>query len=335
MTRTLCCAAALVAALATSPAIADDGTADLARVPAGAALVMHLNVQGLMGTSLVSGLLKDAKANPKVTKDLAKLKKELGVDVERDVHGLTISLPVLGADAKQVLFQLDAKIDEKKLLASARKANKLTEEKYGGQVLYKGSDGNSMTMMGGRIVVGSHALVKKSVDAQKGKSPLSKDKKMMALVKATDTKKHLWMAVRVDDATRKQLGAQNPAMGKLESVTVSLGLAGGLQFDANLAGNDAKTTAASVDMLNKQIKMQLQNPMLAAMGVAPVFQKLKAAAKGKDAVLSLRLTDAEVARIKQTVSSMMKMGGGGRPMPAPGTKMKATPAKKAPAKKGK
>lgn len=321
--------AALLFLLAAPAQAADVG--DLKLLPGDGDIVLQVDVRALMGTPLVTDLLKQAKMNPQTQQAFDKIKTEYGIDPEKDIERMTILFPAK-SQSGQALMVVNTKGSYDQMVAAAKKEGDNLQEASHAGVKYHRSEGVAMARMGGRILVGDEALLKKALDT-KGKVGLTGNKKMMGLVdRASKAGGQIWFAAVLPDEVKAKMAADNPEMKDISTIQGSLDLTQGLKLRLDIganAGTAAKMTQAINTQLEQAKKEQANNPMMAAMGFAAVINGIKAAAVGDEVKVALDLTPAQVDQLKAMAMMMVGLAGaqqGAAPaqMPAP---TPAAPAK--------
>jgi len=325
-------AALLVLFVAGYAQAADVG--DLKLLPADGDIVLQVDVKALVGTGLVSDLLKQAKMNPQTQQALGEMKSKFGVDPETDIERLTIMFPAKSKTG-QALMVVNTSTPYKTVLAGLKKEqadlgnkNGMTEQTHAGTT-YHVADGIGMAQIGGRMVMGDEALLKKAL-ASKGKAGLDTNKSVMALAnKAAAAGGQIWFAAVLPAEVKKQMAAQNPDMKDIDTVQGSLDLAKGLKLRLDL-GSNAAGAAKMVTTFNEQIaqakKEQAGNPMAGAMGLGAIIDGVKAKQVGSNVEVALDLTEAQVNQLKAMAMMMVGMAA---------AQQQAAPAPAMPAPKGK
>ncbi|MCA9559366.1 MAG: hypothetical protein H6704_14200 [Myxococcales bacterium] len=314
-------AAALVALVLGSFSVAHaDGKADLALVPDGSTVLMHVDLRGLRTTALYKDIITQLKAAPGTQEGLTEAKAKFGVDPEKDIHGVTIILPNGFQKSEQMAVVVEADVDQKKVVealkkeAGPEKAAQVKEQKYGGATLYQAPKGETLAFLGDkRIVFGTGEQVKKAIDAKGGKGNLGAKSPLSGLVKNTDTSKHIWFAAALPPEMRQQMGPQ----GKdFESVSGSLDLAKGIGLRLNIGTTNPEAAQKMATELLKQAKEAAAQPMMAAMGIGPALAGMKAEAKGKSLAIAIDLNEQQVQQLKTMVGMMMAGAAAGKAAPA-------------------
>lgn len=304
----------LLVLLVAAPAAAAD-LGDLKLLPADGDIVVQIDVKALMGTALVTDLLKQAKMNPQTQSSLDEMKSKFGVDPEKDIERLTILFPAKSKTG-EALMVINTATPFKTVLAGLQKeqadlGNKkgMIQKTHAGTT-YHVADGIGIAQLGGRLVVGDEGLLQKAL-AGKGKAGLDGNKSVMALVnQAAKGSGQLWFAAVLPDAVKQQMAAQNPGMKDISTVLGNLDLAKGLKLRLDLGATKA-SAEKMVALFNTQIaqakKEQAANPMAGAMGLGAIIDGIKAQAVGNDVKVSLDLTEAQVNQLKAMAMMMVGM----------------------------
>ena len=139
--------------------------------------IVHVDVDAMRAATLPQEIFKKVVAAHKDVEDhLAKLQKETGMDLRKDLHSVTLAGPKLGD--KMAILVVHADVDQKMLQEKVKKAPDFKSETYGSYELYsftKKEHGHSVPVTGtfwkpNVMVFGpSPEAVKLVVDAMDGK----------------------------------------------------------------------------------------------------------------------------------------------------------------------
>lgn len=298
---------AALAAMMSLPVNAQAGDADLSMVPNGSAMVLHVNLAKFRNSTffktVVSGLLNA----PPIKMQLAAAKAEAGFDPINDLDSLTVVAPAnIGQPGAEPLVMLQGKVDAKAIGA------KISNDKIG------------VVAAKGRLILGDKGAI---ASAQKGGGAAS----LKALLGTTNTKADLWFVANLPPALQKQMAMGNPMAKGVTKMRGSVDFTKGLNLSMAL---DTPMAAQAAAEANKAIAQAVKEPMVTQMGLAPMLQKVKVQAKGKDLSIDVDLNEAEVGKLQMMAQMMFMMAGGGAGGPGgPGQvappKKEAAPMKKA------
>lgn len=306
---------------------------DLKLLPADGDIVVQVDVKALVGTALVTDLLKQAKMNPQTAKSFDEMKSQFGVDPEKDIERVTILFPAKSTTG-QALMVVNTTTKYETVLAGLQAEQKklgkkgMTEKKHAGTT-YHVADGVGVARVGQRMVMGDEALLLKALDG-KGKSGLSASKALTSLANtAAKTGGQIWFAAVLPDEVKAKMATQNPEMKDIQTVQGGLDLTDGLKLRVNM-GTAKGAAGAMVTQINQQLdqarKEQAGNPMAGAMGLAAIVNGIKAEAAGDEVRVALDLTQAQVDQLKAMAMMMIGMAAAQQqaapaaPPPAPAKK---------------
>ena len=290
------------------PAAAKDDVG-LKLLPAGAAGVVHVDLERMRGSVVFQELYKLLSANPAFQQGKAKLKADLGLDIDRDLHGATL---VIDGKTGQPVVIINGKFDQKKIAAIAKKEGKAKRVKHKGVGYWLGKDKQGIAFVGGRLVVGRASQVKAVIDAHKGKRLKAKGKAMQ-LIKKTDQGKDVWAVIHMTKKFRKNMKGQDAE--RVRTVRAHLDLAKGLALRVVAVTEDAAVAKKIVAGVKKNLGQAKANPGFMAMGIAQLIGKVKAKAKAKGIHLSVNWDQQDIAKAKMflTMASAMMQARGAPP----------------------
>ena len=121
-----------------------------------------------------------------------------------------------------------------------------------------------------------------------------------------DTKANVWFAMAIPDELKKQIAAENPMAGDLESAHASVDFGSGLKLRVTLTTGKEETAKQLVELAQAGLQGAGSDPQVKAMGLEPVFTKLSVKAAGKDLNVALDLTADEFATIKTMIQGMVQ-----------------------------
>jgi len=308
-------AAALVLATFAGPAISADGKSALKLAPKDTVLFVSVNFDRLKKSPLYKDAMAMAAANPDTKTALAKLKTEMGVDIEKDVSTISVALPTDFQKSEKFLIVLEGNFDERKIIASAKKEGaKLKTAKHKGQKYYVIDGQGGVAFMGKTVLVGTLETLKAAIAARKGGGGA---KGLVKLVHGVDTGKDAWFVFNVPAAMRKEMAAGDPNAKDLKTLRGSLDLAKGIGLSITMGLSNAAAAKNIGDQIKKQMATAGANPMMAGLGLGAALQRTQVEAKGGDLRVGLSLTPEEVTRIKALVSAGMAAQGGSMAPPPP------------------
>jgi len=313
-------AAAMCVALYASNALAGDGRALLKYLPKDAPGVLVVNMEQLGKSALYQELMKSATSSPEVKKALDDARALLGADPLTAIKTVVVAFPSVqsGQDA---LLAFEPNFDAERTAKKAVSEGKAKlQETYNGAALYAGTGAGQgmMTVLGGQIVTGEAAAVKKAVDQFKKKGPSAeKNADLMKRLTGVATTNDLIFAMKPSAEMRKTM---NGEAQKMEGVNGGLDFEKGVGAKFDVTFDSPKTATDTVAQIKGGLTGLGSNPQAAMFGADILAKKLNVTAAGKDVKLSLALDEADVARLKTTLAMLAAMSGamGGQQGGAPG-----------------
>ena len=316
MRRPLLVLAAITLAVTGLTTFAHAGdSAALRLLPPGTSGIVQVDLAGIRTSSLYKELYGLLSANPEFQKGKKEAQEKMGFDIDRDLTDITVAIDGNGDG----MVLLAGTFDQKKIAATAKKEGAANEQKHKGVPYWRSKDGTAVAFLGKLVVIGKEAAVKLAIGASKG-ARLEKTAAVMKLAKGVNQKKHVWGAAALPKALREK------GMKELSAMHGHVDLSKGIAVLAVAAFDNAKTAAKIVGDFQQQMKQAQSNPGFAAMGIAPLMNKIKAKAKGKSVEFKADWNQQDVAKLKALAAMFggMMAGAQQQQMPPP----KATPPPK-------
>lgn len=298
---------------------AGDGADTVKMIPGAAMVVAHVNMERLRGSPLFQDLWKQMMG--KNAKDMEQMKAKFGVDLEKDVNGLTLYVPA-DVDKSQVFAViLDGNFSEDKIVAGIKAEDpKLTTAEHAGQKYYAGGKDGSIAFIGKQLVLAHPTALKAVIDAKAGKGKLDGNKALNALVGKANKGGDIWFAAALTGTAAKEASkglAKEIPGAEIKTLSGSLDIAKGLGLKLLVGTNSADTAGKIVAELQKGLEEAKKQPGPGAM-FGSLLSGLKIGAAGDAVDIDLQMTDQQVAMVKGMLGAFAGMAGAGGPaMPPP------------------
>ena len=209
---------------------------DLKQVPAGAKWLVHVDVDAVRESKVVQNAWREGmKLHPECAQHLQKVHDELGIDLTKDVHGLTFYGTEVGKHTGVLIANV--KVDEQKLLEKASHATDHQTTKYGSLDLHSWTDKGhghgkphaaAGTIYKPEYLVFSSSLdeLKAAVDVLDGKSAaVASDSPLAGAVGPGTT-----VLARSASLAQAELPCKSPLAKQVESLQLSTGENEGKSF---------------------------------------------------------------------------------------------------------
>ncbi|MEE2789792.1 MAG: hypothetical protein VX589_20795 [Myxococcota bacterium] len=275
---------------------------ELKFLPKETTFILQVDVSTLQKTKLFKDV---ALTNPVFLQGIQRMKDELGVDPLASIKTMTMGFGASG-DGKDMSIVIDMplKLDAKPLTKPG--AKKLSHR---GQTYFDlGKDGAALILKD-HSVLGQKERIIKTIDQLQSKGALQSP--LGAQSKARDAKAQIWFFGRPPAA---QVGA---VANQVKAIKGNVDLTDGLRASVSVEAdpNWVKVVSGSIAMQKMNAG---QNPMMAATGIGPMFQKLVVTDNAGTLSMSIRLTAQEVDKLKGLAAmfaAQQAQGAGGMPTP--------------------
>jgi hypothetical protein len=292
----------------------------LGAVPAGAQVVLGLNVGPLAASPLVrQGVRTMLARDPGMAARLAALSSRCHLDPARDLSQVVIAMmgPTLAHD---VVLVAQGKLDEPAIVTCVRAqlepgGGSISPHQAGGLTVYivhnpGGSDlfvgfGAPGTM----IIADGEPLLLRALDPAVAKLP--GDAEAMSIVGRADTRSAVWFGGRLDPAVGQ--GLMVAGGGKIKAPAHSLwghlALGSGLELELGARMASEADATAAVDVARQQIKAYA----VVAQGhdLGQVVNGIKTRAVGDELVVTLTLDAAALAKLEALLDKSHSLEGQG------------------------
>ena len=320
-------------------------------LPKKSEVLMGLNIKASRGTLAFKELVKLARNNQDVAEVIENIKKDAGLDLEKDLDYVVMAFPSAKAtnrpSAANVPFTAvargtfdRAKIE--KVLADAQQKDKVETEKLGKFSVYVIDhttfgflDDDTMLFSVGPT--GYRQTVWKN--AHKKSRSISQNKTLQNLLGEVDPAKSFWLVAdttslnppkAVAPSKKKTKGKSKagdpqpeepPADPRMDSISLTVDLSAGLTLDAlaHLASEDDARVAQ--EGLQKDLKAASDNFLVKMMGAGPLLANMKLDQAKSDLKISTSMNKGEFS----TMLKALVQAASDPRMPQPGAAPKAAP----------
>lgn len=246
---------------------------DAADVAAHAKWLAHIDLDAMRDSKIGEHVRSQALKNEQVEKGLEKMRDDLGLDFQKDVHGAT----VYGTDftPRSGVLVLYATLDKEKILGALKSKPDFTESKADdGQDLYSWTEkmggGKEHTVWaafakpGVAVMADSAENIKAALAVVGGKGGLSSSSPLLA-----DAPKGSFIQAAAVDVSEAKIPGNSPLIKQIEALHIAIGEEEGDDFV------NVKVEAATADAA-KEMKSMVDGltGMIALGGDHPEAQKL-------------------------------------------------------------
>jgi hypothetical protein len=126
----------------------------------------------------------------------------------------------------------------------------------------------------------------------------------MKMFKAADTSKDFWMVAILPKNIRQQLGSQLGGNG-FDSIVASVDVKKGMVTQLRLVTATAAAAQSIAGLMKAGIAQSANDPSLKALGLGAVLQNVSVASSANNVDVGIKLSDAELTKIKNLLKSFM------------------------------
>lgn len=298
----------------------------LEMLPEDVNLVMHLDMDGLVGSELYRSAYErfgDEMLPP--TPQYAEFLEATGFDVQRDLRGVTFAgIAALDGGAESVFMVIDGDFDRKKMEARLEEMEGVTIGSHAGMTTFEttvaGDSGPPPTLAwldDNTMIVATTPDFPRFVETIKGKQPNASKSDLAGMVSGQTAQVYAAMLVPhpeagvSEDADGGMLGALQQQMQSLQTISFSLEANIGLDLQIHAAADSAESAQGMFEMFNGYLSM---GKMMAASNpeLSQVVNRMKLVQLSSDIKLSVTVTNAELMAAlekSQTTSTASAIGG--------------------------
>ncbi len=275
----------------------------ISHFPADTEIVVALNMTSLTGSDIWKKYgdiaMKDAKD------DLGEFKEACGFDPIASIK--SIHLGINSSKDKEVVLiakGIDRATVTKCVKAIAEKEGEKIEITEEGKFTFTVSDGEKTGMVwldDTTVLLVPEKSDKEFLQARlDGKDSLKDNAAFAALAGKAKQSEPVWFAGALKDGSPAASGMG--AMGEApKGFYGSVGVSGGIDFNLGLTYADEKTATETLNMVKPMLGMA-KGPLGPA---ADLLDKLKMATSGADLTVALKLTDADIDKLKDSAGSIL------------------------------
>lgn len=311
--------------LYAAPALA--GSGDLIKyAPKSTKLVMGANLDALKPSPLYRDMLTMIKGRPAFADFLAFLETEAGINIDRDVDGVTVAMPEVSMTPAQANAQdtmtlvVRGKFDRKRILEAINKkfpghavtGEGPTARHTLGTVTLAFANDKDLVMSVGDL----EFQTKTWTALANSKESASSNKDITTMASKLNLNRGMWLI-----GVTGQLPQNGPKMN-IAGMTVDL--VSGLKVDLIGTMNSKEDVKKSLEDF-ELLKKEATNPMVTMMGAAPLIQNLKTGSKGQDVTMTTSMNPAQFQNMMGMLTATLSAGS--KPLAAP---VQAQPEAKTP-----
>lgn len=307
----------------------------LEHLPKKCDVLMGVNVANSRGTVLFKELLKTMKDSPEGKAFYEGLKREVGLDLAKDIDYLVMAFPNAASgqtNPNRMPFSVLArgKIDNtkvQKLLEKGVQEKRITLKKIGKRSSYELQDGLQFALVGKDSVLltsGSKKFRASTIrNAGKTSASVKKNKVITGLLKQVNTSRSIWMVAdtsKLGPATKKKKtkkttttkdpdpAGASPANalqdGSMDHLLMSVDLSSGMALNASAKMDSAETATAASTELKAQIEKAKGNPFVNIFQATPLFDRAAINTKKTEVTLTSSMTSKEFETFLTTLFRM-------------------------------
>lgn len=258
--------------------------------------VAHLDVEKVRAAPFFDEFKREALGNADIARDLDRAKREAGLDVWKDVDGVTAFVgPTIVKDQRDFVVVLVGKFDERKIVALyKKKENSSPKEKQlrDGKIYLIDRGRMALAFRGKHLVVGGAAAVEAALAKT---DPAS----VLPTVREKVEGDALWAAMVPNREVAGALGMVGAS--SLKSLALGLGFGDGAKFGLFGTFADASEATKLKQDIDNALAQGLADPEVKRLGLDLVLQKVLVKATGADLEILFRLSKAEIDLIRDAI----------------------------------
>jgi hypothetical protein len=284
---------------------AGDVQGALAYVPTDSIAVVGADVDKVRASPLFAPLYQEFLKESGARKKLTEIATHTGVNIQRDIHGIVAAFPpTFPQDDDEFVIIVEAKVNEARLIAYAKKEGAEIQRKDSPAGPYYALDGGdgAMAFRGNFVIIGGQKTFQKALRAAKGRSAKTHGKlaARLALVSNHD----VFGVADLPQKLRQESKGVLPGGGEVRAAMATIDLRRGVLVNAKTTTNSAKTASQIADMAQAFIDESRRDPSLKKQGLDGYLSLLKVQASGADIEAKLSLTNSQVRRLVGLLKTM-------------------------------
>ncbi len=297
----------VASALAAGPAARADDVS-LSFVPKSASSLLVLDVKGAASNPFIKGLRKELIDLAGAGRDVARLKREAGVDVFADIDRIVYA----GTDkavrkAGDSVLILAGRFDTAKLAAFYAKRGDTapTQESWKGHDVHVIGASSWLVVKDGHAIVGTKDLVMEALEARASGAKLPGGALAGALP-AAGLRKHAWGAIVGSGDLQKVLGKGFGAFKGVKEAGFGLDLSSGLSLTVAGLFPDAAASGKAEAEVAETVKGFASDPEVAELGLSALFDAFAATRSGQRLELKVALPAAKATELAANLKALFE-----------------------------
>lgn len=238
---------------------------------------------------------------------MALLKSGAGVSIPANVDTAVVALAADFDSSERTTVVLETKIAASKLAALAKGYSKAVKKLTHNKVIYyRIDDVVEAVILRGHLVLTNKGRAASLIDLAKAPNSkrLTTNKKVMALVKAVDTRKDLWMVFALPRKVRSNLGRSVPGGDSITSASASVDVQSGMVAKIRIGTNKASTATAMVAAFALGKGAMAEHAKVRSLGLSAAVKAVVATRVGNNVDIALRMTTAELEKLGRLLGSI-------------------------------
>jgi hypothetical protein len=302
-------AAALVSlvSLTGATAHAGDGQRALDLLPRNTSLVAAWNV-ARSRLSPVGGQFIDILADGHIISGtVQRLRKNMGLDWNRDVDTVVLGLGAEGSPAAQLVMLIEGRVDRQKLIAAVQKEPGFRGLIHRGVDYYQTAKAEIAFLDGFWITTRRGAMTRIIDISRKQSASARGNKALMALLQSVNVGTDLWCVASVPKQMRKEISAETGSW-TVNAVTASMDLKKRVRARLRLGLSDRDAVIAVGAWLSSKGPT---DETIQAMGLSAAVRTVSLSRRDDNLDLSLTIDEADMATLERYLRERAAARAGG------------------------
>ena len=277
---------------------AGDVEGALAYVPSDSIAVVGADVDKVRASPLFAPLYEEFLNESGARKKLAEIATHTGVNVRRDIHAIVAAFPpTFPQDDDEFVIIVEAKVNEARLVAFAKKEGAKIQRKDSPAGPYYALDGGdgAMAFRSNYVIIGGRNTFQKALRAAQGRSAKTHGK--LAARLALVGNQAAFGVADVPPKLRQESKGVLPGGGEVRALVATIDVSQGVKINARATTNSPKTASQIASMAQAFIDESGRDPSLKKQGLDGYLSLLKVQAAGADLEAKLSLTNTKVRRL--------------------------------------
>ncbi len=297
---------------------AGDGRDALRLLPDNTAMVMTINVERTKSSATGKSFLDAFLESREATRFTGDFSAKAGLDVRRDIKTIVVGMADDFDTSEDMVMVLEGRFDKSKIVALAEKeSSSFATRKHRGVTFYELDGETAFGFVGRYAIAAPIRTMPKIIDVHTRKASSSiKNRPLMGLIKAGDTKKDMWVVFVIPRKLRGEISKETGGHS-VEAFMTSMDLKRGMSLQMRLDVSTREGASAIATLMRKTAQDAAKDPNMAALGVAEALRKTAIRQRGKRIDLGFQLSKGELAKVIGAVRAMRGPGPGGGSAGAP------------------